>query len=208
MNKNTTKTAPNKASPSKDTTRVTLIQEGTRIIREKGYNNTGLQEVLQASGVPKGSFYHFFHSKEDFGLAIIGHDAEEHNIQLERYLGDESVSPMQRLRHYFEDKCESLESLRCREGCLLGNLGQELADQNEAFRVRIEQFFADWRVRLAQCLKQAQSAGELPSHLDADKLALFWLNSWEGALLQMKISKNPTPLRVFMDFMFGPLLQN
>ncbi|WP_218082669.1 TetR/AcrR family transcriptional regulator [Anthocerotibacter panamensis] len=196
-----------KAQPTKDGTRVALIRVGLRILREKGYNHTGLQEILQASGVPKGSFYHFFDSKEAFGLAIIDHDIQEHHLLLERYLKDPTLSPVQRLYRYFADKCTDFATLHCREGCLLGNLGQELADQNETFRVRIEQFFRDWQARLAQCLKEAQQAGEIPAHLDTEQLAGFWINSWEGALLQMKITKSPAPLHAFMDVMFGTLLQ-
>jgi TetR/AcrR family transcriptional repressor of nem operon len=191
----------------RETTRLTLIRTGLGIIREKGFNNSGLQEILQASGVPKGSFYHFFASKEDFGLAIIEYDAGEHQREMERFLGDTSCGAVERLRRYFEAKCRYFESRRHREGCLLGNLGQELADQNETFRVRIERFFADWCAALAGCLKEAQKAREIPAHLSPDSLAAFLVNSWEGAITQMKITKRTEPLQLFMDFVFGVLLK-
>lgn len=194
------------AKVTKDSTRSALLHAGARIIREKGYNHAGLQEILQISGVPKGSFYHFFASKEEFGLAIIASDTEAHNQEMERYFGDLSLSPLQRLRRYFEAKCEGFESLRCREGCLLGNLGQELADQNETFRLRIEAFFANWRSQLAVHLAEAQLAGEIPTHLEPNRLADFLVNSWEGALMQMKVRKDSTPLHIFMDLIFGTLL--
>lgn len=194
------------AKISKDSTRSALLQTGARIIREKGYNHAGLQEILQMSGVPKGSFYHFFASKEDFGMAIIDCDAEAHDQEMERYFGNVSLSPLEKLRHYFAAKCEGFESLRCREGCLLGNLGQELADQNETFRLRIEAFFAHWRSQLANQLAQAQAAGEIPAHLEPNQLADFLVNSWEGALMQMKVRKDSTPLHIFMDLIFGTLL--
>ncbi len=192
---------------NKETTKVTLLKTGARFLREKGYNHTGIQEVLQEAGVPKGSFYYYFKSKEDFGLEIINHDACEHNRVLETYLKDETLTPLTRLRRYFEDKCSEFESLHYREGCLLGNIGQELADQNERFRLRLFEIFADWRDRYVECLQQAQDVGEIPSHLDVRLLADFCVNSWEGALQQMKVSKSSVPLKTFITIMFDVVLK-
>lgn len=192
----------------KDTTKMALLKTGARFFREKGYNHTGIQEVLQTTGVPKGSFYYYFKSKEDFGLEIIDNDASEHNWVLDSYLNDETLNPLTRLRRYFEAKSEEFTSLQCREGCLLGNLGQELADQNERFRLRLEEIFAQWRDRYVECLQQAQDAGEISPHLDVRVLGEFCLNSWEGALQQMKVSKSPTPLKAFITVMFDLVLKS
>lgn len=191
----------------KDTTKIALLKTGTRFLKEKGYNHTGIQEILQATGVPKGSFYYYFKSKEDFGLEIIENDAREHNQFLDKYLKDETISPLTRLQRYFEAKYEEFASLQCREGCLLGNLGQELADQNERFRLRLESIFAEWRDRYIDCLQQAQAIGELSPDLDVHILADFCLNSWEGALQQMKVTKSPAPLQTFMSVMFDVVLK-
>ncbi|MGQ4649136.1 TetR family transcriptional regulator C-terminal domain-containing protein [Lyngbya aestuarii] len=188
-------------------TKTALLKAGTCIIREKGYNHTGIKEILQSTGVPKGSFYHYFNSKEDFGLQIIENEAIAHDQFLEQYLGNEALTPLTRLRHYFEAKCEEFGSLQCREGCLLGNLGQELADQNEIFRSRLQKIFARWRQRFAECLKQAQEAGEISSSFDVPELAEYCLNAWEGAILQMKITKSIAPLTAFMNITFGYVLK-
>jgi TetR/AcrR family transcriptional repressor of nem operon len=192
---------------SKETTKVALLKAGRRIIVEKGYNHTGIQEVLQEVGVPKGSFYHFFSSKEDFGLEIINRDAALHHQTVEQYLGDISLSPLSRIRNYFEDKLSEFESLHYREGCLLGNLSQEMADQNERFRTRLQAAMVQWRDRFAQCLREAQAAGELSSEWDAQELAEYCLNSWEGALLQMKVTKSDKPLKAFMKVTFATVLK-
>jgi len=191
----------------KGDTRLALIQTGRRIIVEKGYNHTGIQEVLQAVGVPKGSFYHFFKSKEDFGLQIIQHEAAEHDRILDCYLNDETRSPLNRLKHYFEDKRKEFEALHYREGCLLGNLGQEMADQNETFRQHLQIAYQDWRQRVADCLRQAQVAHEVSTVHDACDLAEYCVNSWEGALLCMKTTKSIKPLEVFMHLTFEVVLK-
>lgn len=192
---------------SKETTKAALLKSGRRIIVEKGYNHTGIQEVLQDVGVPKGSFYHFFSSKEDFGLAIINYDAEIHERVVEQYLGDSTLSPLSRIRRYFDDKLKEFKSLRYREGCLFGNLSQEMADQNERFRARLQEVLTQWRDRFAQCLQEAQAAGEISAHWDAQELAEYCLNSWEGALLQMKVTKSDKPLKAFVKVTFETVLK-
>src|SRR5947209_10832228 len=150
----------------KEKTKDVLLDAGKRMFLERGYNNAGLESILQAAGVPKGSFYYYFDSKEDFGLQVLDRFAACHHETLDRFLGDESVGPLERLRRYFEAVIECLESQECRKGCLVGNLSQEMADQSEAFRTRLREIFAGWLDRYANCLASAQLAGEIPAHLD------------------------------------------
>ncbi|KAM3098397.1 TetR family transcriptional regulator C-terminal domain-containing protein [Phormidesmis sp. 146-12] len=191
----------------REDTKLALIKAGRRIVVEKGYNHTGIQEILQAVGVPKGSFYHFFSSKEEFGLAIIDDDSQMHDRIVEQYLGDISLSPLNRLKQYFTFKLEEFETLQYREGCLFGNLSQEMADQNETFRVRLQEAIDRWRDQFAACIQAAQDAGEVSKKQQAKDLAEFCLNSWEGALLQMKVTKSDAPLKNYMQFMFGVILK-
>lgn len=188
-------------------TRTELIETGTRMLLQTGYNHTGIQSLLQAVGVPKGSFYCHFSNKEDFGLQVVEHYCRKHTAYLERYLSDESQSPLTRLRRYFEFYIEYYASLQCQDGCLLGNLAAEMADQNETFRTRLEELFTGWRERLAECLKRAQEVGEVPAELDVTAVAEFCLNSWEGAVLRMKTCKSVAPLHTFVSLFFDSLLK-
>ncbi len=192
---------------AKEDTRLALIRVGRRIIVEKGYNHAGIQEILQAVRVPKGSFYHFFSSKEEFGLAIIDYDSQMHDRIVEKYLDDPSLSPLARLKRYFTFKVEEFETLQYREGCLFGNLSQEMADQNERFRLRLQEATDRWRNQFTECIQAAQAIGEISKERTAKALAEFCLNSWEGALLQMKVSKSDAPLQNYMQFMFGVVLK-
>jgi TetR/AcrR family transcriptional repressor of nem operon len=191
----------------KEDTKLALIKAGRRIIVEKGYNHTGIQEILLEVGVPKGSFYHFFSSKEEFGLAIIDYDSQMHDRIVEQYLDDTSLSPLNRLKRYFTFKLEEFETLQYREGCLFGNLSQEMSDQNEAFRLRLQTATDRWRDQFAACIQSAQAAGEISNQQTAQDLAEFCLNSWEGALLQMKVSKSDAPLKNYIQFIFGVILK-
>jgi TetR/AcrR family transcriptional regulator, transcriptional repressor for nem operon len=191
----------------RDDTRTVLLETGRRIFSEKGYTASGLEAVLQAAGVPKGSFYYYFNSKEDFGLQVINHFAESYEEVLNRFLEDESLSPLERLRRLFESTVERLETQGCRHGCLVGSLSQEMANQSEVFRSRLMEIFQQRVKRFADCLRQAQAAGEVPEQLDVNQLAEFWLNSWQGAILRAKIVRSTAPLRTFLDVIFGYVLQ-
>src|SRR3954447_19593896 len=126
---------------SKESTKTVLLEAGKSVFLAKGYNNSGIEAILHAAGVPKGSFYYYFASKEDFGLQVLNRFAEEIGANFERCLGNTNLPPLQRLRSYFEEVCVRLESQQCRNGCLVGNLSQEMADQSEAFRTRLEEIF-------------------------------------------------------------------
>jgi TetR/AcrR family transcriptional regulator, transcriptional repressor for nem operon len=191
----------------KEDTKLALIKAGRRVIVEKGYNHAGIQEILLEVGIPKGSFYHFFSSKEEFGLAIIDYDSQMHDRIVEQYLQDTSLSPLNRLKQYFTFKLEEFETLQYREGCLFGNLSQEMADQNEAFRMRLQAATDRWRDQFAECIRSAQKTGEISKQKKPQDLAEFCLNSWEGALLQMKVTKSDAPLKNYIQFMFGVILK-
>ncbi len=192
---------------TRDLTRARLLEHGTRLILEQGYNHTGIQAVLQAAGVPKGSFYHYFKTKEEFGLAILNEYFDAHMGNVDRFFSDRSLSPLARLRGCFEFCIGYFSSREWRDGCLLGNLSMELADQNPAFRVRLQEHFAIWSRRVEDCLAEAQRAGELGPDADIRNLADFCVNSWEGAIVRMKASKSSEPFRTFLSLFFDVLLK-
>jgi len=192
---------------SKENTKATLIETGLRVFLERGYNNSGIDTILNAAGVPKGSFYYYFAIKEEFGLQVLDRFAEEIQANFSRCLGDTSLPPLDRLKRYFEEVCVRLESRQCRNGCLVGNLSQEMADQSEAFRGRLEAIFEGWRDRYAECLKIAQDTGDLPPDMDVRVVAEFCLSSWQGAILRAKAARSIEPIRTFITILFGHVLQ-
>ena len=192
---------------AKRDTRSEIVKIGTDLISRNGYNATGIDAVLRDAGIPKGSFYHYFKSKEEFGLAVIDHFAERYAQRLETFLSDEEVTPLNRIRNYLESGLVRLEQNLCTRGCLVGNLGQELADSNERFRSRLDQIFTSWKERFAACLVEAQAAGELSGEVDAQVLACFILSGWEGAILRAKVMKSPQPIRDFIQILFATALR-
>lgn len=192
---------------NKQDTRQALIDAGAAIIAEKGFNNTGIEEILKVVDVPKGSFYYYFSSKNEFGLNIINHYAELYQKKLDSYFGNSALTPVNRMRQYFQDGRDAMQNNACRKGCLFGNLGQEMADQHEEFRTQLALVFQDWCQRLSLCIQAAQRAGEIPSHFNPDRLAEFSLCSWEGAILRSKVTKSPQPMDTFIVYLFDELFQ-
>ncbi|SFT40078.1 TetR/AcrR family transcriptional regulator [Halomonas saccharevitans] len=187
-------------------TRDKLIQIGAELIAEQGFNATGINAVLSRAGVPKGSFYHYFSSKEDFGLAVIDAFAEQYDARLVAILQAPDQPPLARLRRYFEAGRIDMHSCDHARGCLIGNLGQELSSRSEAFRARLDQVFRQWERHLVVCLEEARAAGEVAEDLDAERLAGFILAGWQGAMLRAKTTKSLAPMEAFEQVLFHELL--
>ena len=190
----------------KETARDKIIATGVDMVAISGFNATGKESILKPAGVPKGSFYHHFGSKENFGIEVINLFAERYAQKLHSFLDDQTVEPLERIRNYLEHSIEHLTQENFSKGCLIGNLGQELADQNERFRDRLAEVFGDWLALFANCLRQAQQAGSLNPQLDAQKLASFLLSGWEGAILRAKVMRSPEPLKQFVGILFTTVL--
>jgi TetR/AcrR family transcriptional repressor of nem operon len=190
----------------KSDTRLALIRAGTEICTEQGFQVTGIEEVLKRVGVPKGSFYHFFSSKREFGEAVIDNYAEYFARRLDRILTDKRLPPLERLKAFVKDAEKGMTKYHFRRGCLVGNLGQELGGLDDAFRSRLEDVLLSWQERTAECLAEAVSAGDLPERSNVKRLAEFFWVGWEGAILRAKLSRSVRPLRHFSELYFTKVL--
>jgi TetR/AcrR family transcriptional repressor of nem operon len=188
-------------------TKSRILKAGAQIVHQKGFNATGLQEVLDAAQVPKGSFYHYFRSKEDFGLQLIDYFAARLREARDRFYGDETLSPTEKIRRLFQWQAESFLRSGFKGGCPIGNLALEMADCNQKFRKKLRQVFADMKKNMAAHLEQAKKGGEIPESIDVRDAVDFIMSSWEGALMQMKVSKSTYPHDVFDRVVFERLLK-
>jgi TetR/AcrR family transcriptional repressor of nem operon len=181
----------------RDDTRLKLVWAGTALLTEKSFAGTGIEEVLQAAGVPRGSFYHFFPSKEAFGVAVIDNYGAYFDRKLDRLLQDGALSPLARVARYVEEAARGIERFACTRGCLAGNLSQELGAHSDVFKPRLEAIFAGWERRIADCLREAIGEGALAAAVDPDTAAeMFWYG-FEGALMRAKLDRSAEPLRRF-----------
>lgn len=183
-------------------TRALIVRCGTELFTERGFQATGIDEIRARVNVPKGSFYHFFESKQAFGLAVIDSYAAYFERKLQRHFDKTSLSPLARLRSFVDDAKAGMQRFNFQRGCLIGNLGQELGGIDDLFRERLEAVLQSWQRLTATCLQAAVDAQELPADTDCAALAAFFWIGWEGAILRAKLTRNNDPLEHF----FGSFL--
>ncbi len=190
----------------KENTRRKILDAAAELIHRKGFYHTGIQEILEAAAVPKGSFYFYFKSKEDLGLALVDHFSESGAARARSCFEDDSMPPLDRLRSFFQSAYARLEAEGCQKGCPIGNLCQEMSDLSPVFRQKLESAMQCIALEVARLLRQAKDAGALSAHLEPEETAHFIVSSWQGALLTMKVEKSVEPLRRFERFIFGEIL--
>lgn len=180
---------------NKQINREKVLDQGVTLLMEQGYHGTGLQEILEAVQVPKGSFYNYFASKESFCAEVVQRYIEPFLDQLKAYLQNPQYDSLSAIRAYFDELIDELERRQFKGGCLLGNLMGEVGDTSEICRESLQRAVADYRNLLATGLARGQNEGRIRSDLSAKKMADLLVNAWQGALLRMKIEKSVEPLK-------------
>lgn len=182
-------------------TKQRLLNVGLAMLLEHGYNDLGVQAILAATRLPKGSFYHHFKDKEDFALQVLDQYMLAVHAGLDACLGDNDRPPLERVRCFFEMTQESYQ-LQGYMGCLLGGLGQELSGVNEVFRHKIEACFSEMAERMALCLEEARHDGDVPADSEPRQMANVLIDCWEGAALRSRLRREAAPLNAMLDFYF------
>ncbi|HKU55212.1 MAG TPA: TetR family transcriptional regulator C-terminal domain-containing protein [Rhizomicrobium sp.] len=180
---------------------------GLRVMFRQGYHGTGVRDVVAEAGVPQGCFTNHYRSKEAFALEVLD-DYFAHTRRLvSQALGDETLSPRERLRRYIEIVTDRLAADGFTRGCLIGDFSLEISQVSEPLRLRLSEIYAEWIKPFAVCIVEAQRRGEISSGFEPEDLADFLLSSWEGAILRMKVERAPAPLHRFKRIIFATLLK-
>lgn len=190
---------PSRAGLSPSETKDVLIRRALELWTEKGFAATGLNELLGSVNVPKGSFYHYFDSKESFGECVIESYADFLSRKLARHFSCENKAPLSRLEGFIDEASEGLGRYEYRRGCLIGNLGQELGGLDAALRQQLSDVFVRWGLQLKELLDEAVDLGEIPLGVDTATLSSFFWMGWEGAILSARLERSPEPLMLFKE---------
>ena len=190
---------------SKPNVRERLLAAGLETLHARGFNATGVQDIVDAAGVPKGSFYNHFASKDALGAEVVQIYAAKAETRL-RLLQDTSVPPLVRLRTYFETLNQLGVASGYAHGCLLGNFSTELSAQSPAIRDCLRKVFTDWTAAVAVVIAEAQGAGDVPKTTAASPLAGFLIDAWEGAVMRSKVERSRAPLDAFLTVAFSKIL--
>lgn len=182
---------PNK----KEFNRESLLNQGVVFFMNQGYHGTGLQEILDAVNVPKGSFYNYFSSKEEFGAAVIQHYIEPFISRLSLHLQQSGSDALGAIRRYFDELIVELEENKFKGGCLLGSLMGEIGSTSDVCQQSLQSAIARYRDLLQSGLAQAQQQGSVRTDKTPEEMADLLINTWQGALLRMQIEKSSAPVK-------------
>jgi TetR/AcrR family transcriptional regulator, transcriptional repressor for nem operon len=192
---------------TKPNAKTRLLRVAARIVHQKGFQNAGLQQILAEAEIPKGSFYFYFKSKEDFGLQLIDFYAEFYLGKARQILDGIEGPFVPRLRQFLDWQGNYMEANGYEGGCPFGVLSQEMADRNEPFRQKLEEVFDRLREKTAHVLTLAREAGEINPLLDPVETADFVISAWQGTLIQMKVAKSGASRKAFLAMVFDRILR-
>ena len=181
-----------------------IVDAALKTLLNKGFNACGVRDITDAAGVPTGSFYNHFASKEALGAEIVERYGRDNSRR--RNLLDKALRPLERLRRHFAGLNQMYADLEYGRGCLLGNFSAELADQSPLIRERLAALSASWTRDIEDAVRDAQADGAVSTKSDPADLAAFLLDAYEGALLRARVEKSGAPLERFMTVTFAHLL--
>lgn len=185
-----------------------LLERGMELLWSKGYNATSVNDIVVAANVPKGSFYFYFDSKEDFAIKAIDKYFQAQFAPAQEILLDKTVSPRERLLNFHEFRCNVLKNeMECKMGCLACNLGNEMAEHNENIRKAILQRETLVQAQITAVVEEAQELGQIDSTLNAADIVAFFEDAGKGAMTTMKEMKSAYPIDNFMKMVRAILLK-
>jgi TetR/AcrR family transcriptional repressor of nem operon len=187
-----------------------LIESAVEVFHARGFNGCSVQDIVEAAGVPKGSFYNHFDSKEALGVEVV----RAYTQLVGSYVAEAGASqifsgprtPLGRIRAYFEAVVEQNVSCGVRKGCLLGNFATELAPHSQQIANAVTEALDNWSAAVSRALAQAQEAGELAQDADVEALGRYLVDGYEGAAARAKLMGNRAPMDEFIRTTFDFLL--
>jgi TetR/AcrR family transcriptional repressor of nem operon len=191
----------------KPSNREKILTEGLRVVHERGFAGASVRDIVQAAGVPQGSFTNHFVSKEAFGLEIIELYFANTREVMRETLRNEELAPLRRLRAYIDAQKERFQKRGMRNGCLFGNFTAEASEHSELIRHRLVEIFAEVQDAIAACLKAAVKSGELPAGFKCNDVAGFMVSSLQGAILLAKAQRSTAPIERFKQLFFSTVLR-
>ena len=167
----------------------------------KSFHSVGLNEILSAVKIPKGSFYHYFNSKEQFGVELISHYVSQHTARLRKFFTAKDANGLQKFVEYWSYSIGQMRESDCRQCCLVAKLGLEVANFSEPMREVLAAGLNTWRAIYEQAVRAGQADGSIRKGLRPTEAAAAIQDTWQGALQRMQVEKSVAPLRSAARFL-------
>lgn len=169
-----------------------------------GYNACGVQEIVDAAGVPKGSFYNYFKAKELLAREVLNDYWADAGLDI---LADKSIAPLERLRRHFQHVASRYKRFGFENGCLVAKFMHEVSDSTPLLRTDLRRQVARWTALIAGAIREGQADRTISNSVDAETTARFLIETWGGVTGAMKLAASRAPVDDFFSVAFGTLLQ-
>lgn len=187
--------------------RTRLLDVGLALFAKRGYHGTGIKEIVDTAAIPKGSFYNYFKSKEDYGLAIVQRHSAEFWQKWHSSITENQDNPLQVLRGCFAAMLTEHIDCSVNTFSVVAHLAAEVCETSADCRALMTEILTEWQESLAFFIARAQQAGQIRSDVDSHQLAsLFW-DAWQGAVLRMKMQQSADPVKELVTLMLDSILK-
>ncbi|WJV55998.1 TetR family transcriptional regulator C-terminal domain-containing protein [Prodigiosinella aquatilis] len=191
---------PRKTESTYSDTRNDLIRSGLELLTQNGFLSTGVDAIVKNANVPKGSFYYYFKSKEEYVQTVLNTYDSFFEHKLKKHLHNTSYAPMERIENFVNDACEGIKKYNFTRGCLVGNMMQESPGLPSSFIKQLQNILDNWQHLVSVCLFDALSTGEIMSDVNAKQLAAIFWSGWEGAVMRSKLYCTMQPIYDFWNY--------
>jgi TetR/AcrR family transcriptional regulator, transcriptional repressor for nem operon len=191
---------------SKISNRDKILTDGLQVMLERGYVGASVRDIVEAAGVPQGSFTNHFASKEAFSLEILDRYFAHSRLVMADTLRNEALFPLKRIRAYIDASIAAIRNHGTKNGCLVGNFAAEASDHSEIIRKRVSEIYAEVREAMTDCLKAAVKDGELPKTYKTSEVATFIVTGLQGAWLVSKVERDLAFAENFKKTLFSTVL--
>ena len=172
-----------------------ILEEGINLLWSNGYHATSVNDIVKAAGIPKGSFYHYFDSKEDFVIKALEIYFERQFGPVKEIIKAPGISPRQRLLNFYQNRLDVMKrEMNCTKGCMASNLASEVAEHSESVRTTLLLHHKTIIDLISEVIAEAQSEGEVNNTINARDLAEFIEDAGKGAMTSMKEMNDAYPL--------------
>jgi TetR/AcrR family transcriptional repressor of nem operon len=184
--------------------RADILQAGVELFHQRGYGTASVESIAEAAGVPKGSFFNHFHSKEEFAHEAIEAYFAPLAKNLEGILSQDDIDAKQKLLLML--RVAKARAGGCYEGCMLGNLSLELSNQSEPLRLLLSSVFGQWSKFFERVVREGQSSGAFNAAVAPERASRFIVNCFQGSVLRSKVDKADHAAEDFEEFVLSTLV--
>ncbi len=191
---------PPKVERGFEDTRKELLRSGVALITENGFMASGIDTIVKQVNVPKGSFYHYFKNKEEFGQEVIKEYGRYFAKKLDFHLLQQDIQPIDRIQNFVNDAKAGITKFEFKRGCLVGNMMQESPLLSEACAQELQIALTEWKDKIKDCLLAAKKEQQIRPDIDEEFYAAQFWSGWEGAVMRAKLFKSTAPLDEFWNY--------